>query len=199
MKTKNVPAETMKRIEGLEKKKADELTNIKQKLLESRTALSSAKDAIQNATERTDLKAYQDAKEKEAEAAAAIEMYEARYKQIECREYVTQKGSDEVIDQLLQYEADIAEEYVNAIAGPVAEIKKAHDDYIQSVQNAEHTIASWTGRIHHNYRAELTTFPDGTNISKVPVPVHQIPFTGCAESAVVGVFLDKLVEKKISE
>lgn len=193
MKTKNTPADTMKRIEGLEKKKADELAAIAQKIKESKEALTAAQAEIKNATERTDLTAYQDAKKKEAEASAAIEMYAARYTQLERREYVTTKDSNATIDALLEYEKDIAYEYMGNIGPAIVTIKKAHDDYMTAVKAAEYTIAEWTGRIHANYRSETTTYADGSNVSKTPVPVRNTPYLGCPESAVVGAFLDKIV------
>lgn len=199
MNTKNIPAETIKRIAGLEKKKADELEAIAQQIKENNAALSVAKEEIQKATESTNLKEYTAAKAKEAEASAALEMYTARYAQIERREYVTQKDSDAVIDALLQYEKDIADEFIKTIAGPIEEIRKAHADYIESVKDAEHTIKSWNKRIRANYRSETTRYADGTNISKTPVPVHVLPYTGCGESVIVGGFLDKIGTKIESE
>lgn len=199
MKTKNTPAETIKTIESLEKKKAAELAAIADKINENNKALAEAKKAKQNATESTDLTAYQDAKKKEAEANAAIEMYVARYTQLERREFVTTKESDETIDALLQYETDIAAEYIEAIAGPIAEIKKAHADYIGAVKAAEDAISAWTHRIHANYRASGTTYADGTNISKTPVPVRNAPYFGCEESRMVEGFIGKIGEKIKSE
>lgn len=196
MKTKDIPAETLKTINSLEKKKAADLAAIADKINESNKALAEAKKEKQNATESTDLTAYQDAKKKEAEANAAIEMYAARYTQLERREFVTAKESDATIDALLQYEADIAAEYIEAIAGPIFEIEKAHADYTGAVKAAEGAIADWTHRIHANYRSEHTTYADGSNVSKTPVPVHATPYLGCEESAVVGAFLDKIITKE---
>ena len=192
MKEKNIPAETMKRIESLEKKKAEELETITQKIKENNAALTAAKAEIQRATESTNLKEYQAAKTKEAEANSAIEMYTARYGMIERREYVTTKESDATIDALLNYEANIADEFIKTIAPAIDEIRKAYADYIESVKNTERTISAWTNRIHANYRSETTTYADGSNVSKIPVPVHQTAYTGCKESAVVGSFLDKI-------
>lgn len=191
MKTKNVPAETTKRIAGLEKKKADDMAAIAAQIKESETALTAAKKEKQNATERTDLKAYQDAKQKEAEATAAIEMYTTRYEQLDAREFVTTKDSDATIDALLQYEADIADEFIETITGPIEEIKKAHADYTGAVADTERVISAWTSRIHANYRSATTTYADGSNVSTSPVPVHAVPFTGCNEATLVGVFLEK--------
>ena len=199
MNTKNIPAETIKRIAGLEKKKADELEKITEQIRENNAALSVAKEEIQKATESTNLKEYTAAKAKEAEASAALEMYTARYAQIERREYVTQKDSDAVIDALLQYEKDIADEFIKTIAGPIEEIRKAHADYIESVKTTEHTIKSWNSRIRANYRSETTRYADGTNISKTPVPVHRLPYAGCTASAIVGGFLDRIGTKTESE
>lgn len=196
MKTKNIPAETMRKIDEFEKEKAAELEAIAQQIKEKNDALAAAKDEIQKATESTNLKAYTAAKAKEAEVSAAIEMYTARYTQIERREYVTQKDSDATIDALLQYEADIADEYIKEIGPAVETIRKAHADYMTAVKAAESTIAEWTGRIHANYRAEHTTYANGSNVSPVPVPVHGTPYLGCTESAIVASFLDRIGDEK---
>lgn len=192
MKTKNIATETMKRIEGLEKKKADELAEISKKIAENETALAEARKEVQNATESIDLETYQNAKKKEAETMAAIEMYTARYDQLERREYVTTKASDATIDSLLQYEEDIRKEYEEAIAEPIEQIKKVHADYLEAVRAAENTILAWTHRIHANYRAFGTVYANGSNVSTEPVPVHRIPVTGCKASSVVDSFLEKM-------
>lgn len=193
MKTKNTPADTMKRIEGLEKKKADELAAISQRVKERKAALAAAQAEIKSATERTDLTAYQEAKHKEAEATAALEMYSARYGQIQRREYVTQKDSDKVIDSLIQYERDIDAEFKEAIAEPLKQLKEIYGDYKASVYAAENAISQWTSRIRANYRAAGTTFADGTNISPTPVPVHRIRYNGSDDALAVGRFLEKIL------
>lgn len=199
MKTANKPAEILKRIEGLEAKKEAELTAITHKIQESNAALTKAKAEIKSATESTDLTAYTNAKAAAAEASNAIEMYTARYAMIERREYVTTKDSNATIDAILQYEADIADEYIKEIGPAVDTLKKAHADYMAAVKAAENTIAQWTSRIHANYRSETTTYADGSNVSKTPVPVRNTPYFGCKESAIVAGFLDKISDKIKSE
>lgn len=194
MKTKNVPAETMKRIESLEKKKAEELAAIQSKIDENTRALAAAEKEIKTATESTDLTAYQAAKQKKHNAAEAVEMYRARYSQLESKAFVTRKDSDGVIDNLLKYETDIEAEFKEAIAEPLADLKAIYKEYHDGVTAAETTIAAWTHRIHANYRSTGTIYADGTNVSPVPVPVHRTPFEGCKESALVKNFIDKLGE-----
>lgn len=199
MKTANKPAEILKRIEGLEAKKEAELTAITHKIQESNAALTKAKAEIKSATESTDLTAYTNAKAAAAEASNAIEMYTARYAMIERREYVTQKDSDATVDQLLAYEQAIATEYIETIGPAIDTLKKAHADYMTAVKAAENTIAEWTGRIRANYRSETTTYADGSNVSKTPVPVRNTPYLGCTESSIVAGFLDKIGDKIKSE
>ena len=194
MKTKNVPAETMKRINGLEAKKAEELAAIKSKVDENARTLAEAEKDIKAATESTDLTAYQAAKKKKHDAAEAVEMYNARYAQLEHKAFVTRKDSDATIDALLNYEADIEAEFIEAIAEPLADLKAIYEEYHDGVTAAETTIAAWTHRIHANYRSTGTTYADGTNVSPVPVPVRRTPFDGCKESAIVKNFIDKLGE-----
>ena len=194
MKTKNVPAETMKRIDGLEAKKAEELAAIRSKADENARTLAEAEKEIKAATESTDLTAYQAAKKKKHDAAEAVEMYNARYAQLEHKAFVTRKDSDATIDALLNYEADIEAEFIEAIAEPIAELKKILEEYTDGVTAAETTIAAWTHRIHANYRSTGTTYADGTNVSPVPVPVRRTPFSGCEESIVLENFLKKLAK-----
>ena len=194
MKTKNVPAEVMKRIKGLETKKAEELAAIKSKVNENAATLAEAEKEIKVATESTDLTAYQAAKQKKHNAAEAVEMYNARYTQLENKAFVTRKDSDATIDALLKYEADIEAEFIEAIAEPLADLKAIYEEYCDGVTAAETTIAAWTHRIHANYRSAGTTYADGTNVSPVPVPVHRTPFEGCKESVLVKNFIDKLAE-----
>lgn len=192
MKTKNVPAETMKRINGLEAKKAEELAAIRSKADENARTLAEAEKEIKAATESTDLTAYQAAKKKKHDAAEAVEMYNARYAQLENKAFVTRKESDATVDALLSYEADIEAEFIEAIAEPIAELKKILEEYTDGVTAAEATIAAWTHRIHANYRSTGTTYADGTNVSPVPVPVRRTPFSGCEESIVLENFFKKL-------
>lgn len=194
MKTKNVPAEVMKRVESLEKKKAEELAAIQSKIDEKARTFAEAEKEIKTATESTDLTAYQAAKKKKSDAAEAVEMYRARYNQLENKAFVTRKDSDGVIDNLLKYERDIEAEFKEAIAEPLASLKAIYEEYTGGVNAAERTIAAWTHRIHANYRSETTRFADGSNVSPVPVPVHVLPYNGCKESALVKNFIDKISE-----
>ena len=191
MKTKDIPAETMKRIEGLEKKKADDLAAISERIQESERALEDAEREIKSATERTDLTAYQAAKQKEADATAAIEMYSARYTQLESKSFVTRKESEATIDNLFKYEKDIEAEFIEAIAEPLARLKAIHKEYTDGVRAAERAIAEWTRRIKPNYRSATAIYADGTNISPVPVPVRNVPYNGSDDAELVGRFLDK--------
>lgn len=194
MKTKNVPAEVMKRVESLEKKKAEELAAIQNKIDENARTLAEAEKEIKTATESTDLTAYQAAKQKKHNAIEAVEMYRARYSQLENKAFVTRKDSDATIDNLLKYEKDIEAEFKEAIAEPLENLKAIYKEYRDGVTAAETTIDAWTHRIHANYRSTGTTYADGTNVSPVPVPVRRTPFSGCEESALVKNFIDKLGE-----
>lgn len=191
---KDIPAEVMKRINGLEQKKTEELAVIQSKIDENTRTLTEAEAEIKSATESMDLAAYQMAKKKKHDAAEAVEMYRARYSQLESKAFVTRKDSDGVIDSLLKYETDIEAEFKEAIAEPLASLKAIYEEYRDSIAAAERTIAAWTHRIHANYRSTGTKYADGTNISPVPVPVRRTPFEGCKESVVLKKFIDKLGE-----
>lgn len=190
-KIKNVAQDVQKRIVSLEKGKASELNAIQLKIDESKKSAVAAQRAMATATAATDLKGYQKAKAENGDALDALEMYQKRYAQLKENDFVTERESDSVIDSLLKYEEDLSAEYRENVLEPLTDLKAIHDAYEAAIKETEDVIRAWTNRIHANYRSETTTYADGSNRSKTPVPVRNTPYFGCKESLTIGNFLQK--------
>ena len=189
---KDVAREVLNKIDKLKADKLQELEIISGKATEAGERSLQADDAMKAAVAAIDEVGYAKAKNEKSLALAAAEMYSKRYEQLEQKQFVSEAESDRVIDSLLQYENALAADFESAIAEPIKKLRQLNETYLAAVREAETAIQAWTSDIHRNYRSESTTYPDGTNRSPVPVPVHTLPYTGCPTSAVVGGFLEKL-------
>lgn len=189
---KDIVKETQARIQELKDKKKAELEHIDNELKAAAQEYEAACKELKDATENTDIEAFGDAKKKQREAKNKKEMYSARYDQLEKKEFVSEEESDKVIDSLLNYEKELAEDYESKVAQIVEELEGIHTEYMARVAATENTIKDWTSGIHANYRSNVTTVysETGTNRAPYPVPVHYIPYTGCAKSASVNKFIE---------
>lgn len=193
---KNMAKEILDRIDTMLADRTAEIEAIKAKLAESEADVNKLKKQQRDAMERTDAAAYRKAKDAVAEAEAVREMYLERLDQIQTKEYITEEDSDAVINGLLAFEDDLADEYEKAIKVPIERLQKLHDEYIETVEQTEDALRRWTNEIHSYHHVEGTVFSDGTDRSAAPVPVHRMPYTGCDVSARVGRFLQNVYPRE---
>lgn len=190
----NYASEVKKRITELIKTRDASLIDIQMKLAESRAEVDKAKDAMDQAIFDADVKAFKKARAARDAAAEAVEMYEARYNQLQEHQIVTDADSESVIDGLLEYENDLSAKYLDDIADPIRKIMEAHQEYMDNVDETERVIKEWTNTVHANYKSYTGTIyrETGTHISPTPVPVRLTPYLGCKEAIAVGSFLNKV-------
>lgn len=191
MAKKNLITEIRERITDMQTTKANDLATVWEKKTQAETEKEAAELALKNATAVMDLEAYEEARAKKHKAQTAIDMYSSKHKQIETQEYISEEESNKVIDSILAYEEDLADTFrteLEKLLKPAAELLA---NYETDVRNAEETLRSWTDNIHANYRSMTTTYQDGTNRSPKPVPVRNLPYTGCKEAAILKTFLEK--------
>ena len=141
---KNVTAEVKEKIAALKHEKNAELAKISTELTAARAEKAEQQKALKDATEATNFEAYEKAKAGIGKASTKIEMLEARYSQIDKKEYLTEKESDETLDALDGYEKVLAEEYIKAIAEPLEIIANKTAEYKAAIRDAENTIKAWT-------------------------------------------------------
>lgn len=194
---KNVTAEVKEKIAALKHEKNAELAKISTELTAARAEKAEQQKALKDATEATNFEAYEKAKAGIGKASTKIEMLEARYSQIDKKEYLTEKESDETLDALDGYEKVLAEEYIKAIAEPLEIIANKTAEYKAAIRDAENTIKAWTYEIHANYRSKTTIYPDGTNRSKTPLPYRQTLFTGIPTSEMLETLVNNPTIKQI--
>lgn len=175
---KNVVKETQARIRDLKDKKAAELEHIDNEIKSAVLEYEEANKDMKAAMEITDVEAYGEAKMKQLAAKNKKEMYSGRYKQLADCEYLTEAESDRVIDALLDHEAEIAAAYEAEVKEILGTLKGIHEKYRDDVNEAEKTVATWTGQIHANYRSfGASSYLDAatgqrTDRSPHPVPVN---------------------------
>lgn len=183
------------RIKALKDQKAAELNKIMEQVHAYQAERAAAEAELKAAQAQMDVDAYADAKARISRADTGIEMYQNRFETLSALEYVSEEESDRVIDGLLEYEDQLAADFVAAIEEPVNKLRELYEAYTGAVSETEQTIRQWTAEIHKNYRSFAgTTYANGTNRAGFPQPVHLIPYIGCAESVVVKNSLDRLSE-----
>ena len=108
-----------------------------------------------------------------------------------------EEDSDKVVDSLLAYEAQLAADFKAAAAVHLKKLAELLKDYKAEVQDTENTLTSWQRDIHANYNTRGgSTYYDEftgqhTHRSPRPVPVHQMPYTGCDEAHRMEGYLEK--------
>ncbi len=195
---KQTPLQTVQtRIREMQEKKAADLAEIKEKQKEARTQIEAADLAMKEATEALNVEDYETAKANKQKWQTALDMYTERYKQIQQQELISEADSDKIVDSLLFYEEDLAEDFRRAIFPKLQELKKILWDYKDEVERTEKTLRTWETDIHANYNTRGTsTFIDPntgikTDRSAVPVPIHRTAYNGCKEAEILTTYLQK--------
>ena len=177
--------------------KAALLETIRQKQTEARSQIEAAALDMKQATEEMNVDSYEEAKNRKRKAQTALDMYNGRYEQISKQEYISEAESDSVVDSLLEYEKQLAEDFKAAAAVHLKKLAELLKDYKAAVRDTEDTLTSWQRDIHANYntRGGASFFDEftgqHTNRSPQPYPVHRLPYTGCAEAERMGNYLEK--------
>lgn len=185
---KTTPEEVRDRIQSLTEDRRKELEEIQARIDEEVAKARAAAAAIEKAVDALDVDAHMQAKEAEARAKTAIDMYRARREKISKRKYITEEESNRVIDSLIEYENELAKEYKKELAGILSTLDAATQKYQNAVTDAESTISAWTMTIHANYRNPSTTYQDGTHRAPQPQPVRFSP-RECAESNITAKYI----------
>ncbi len=193
MKTKNKAQEVNKQIIEMQKKKAADLLAVKEKETEARNALDAALLSMNEAAERMQLEEYKQAESDRKNAQTALDMYGNKYEQIQKQEYISEAESDKTISDLLEYEADIAEEFRTRLVEILKDAGALLKDYRAAVEEAETALNTWTQEIHSNYKSYSGTIykETGTSRSPRPVPVHNTMYIGCNEAVILKTYLER--------
>ena len=194
----NTAKEVKARIEKLVNDKTHSLSEIETARKKAEERQSIAKKRMKTAIEMTDADAYEKAKKEFSSAGNAVEMYTARFDQLNQKEFLTEEESDRVIDSLLQYEKDLEEDLIKSMEKPLKTIQKLCEDYTNNITETESAISAWTSSIHENYRRQGAIYQDGTNRSDIPVPVRVRPFLGCPTALITQSYLNKIKTNVIS-
>ncbi len=204
MAKQNTLQEVKSRMAEMTQSKLDQLEEIRNKQAEARAKFDAAGNDMKEATERMDLDAYAEARTIKHKAQTALDMYAARYAQIERQEYISEQESDKVIDSLLAYEEQLEEDFKGKASELLKALAAVHAEYMDAVADTEETISLWTSTIHANYNTRGRSHHIDPVTGEVhyrnerPEPVHLIPFLGCQEALQMGDYLKsaaKLIEE----
>ena len=111
MAKQTVLDEVKNRMKEMQDSKAAQLETIRQKQAEARSQIEAAALAMKQATEEMNVDSYEEAKNRKRKAQTALDMYNGRYEQIKQQEYISEAESDSVVDSLLEYEKQLAEDF----------------------------------------------------------------------------------------
>lgn len=186
---KKTPLTTTKeRIEEIKAKREVLVEDITARQAEARSQIEEASIAMKKATEELDAEAYEKAKGEKHKAQTALEMYNNRFSQIQKQELISEEESDKIVDSLLYYEEDLTEDFKRKLLTPLQELRSLVYDYLDEIDDIENVLKIWQEDIHANYNTRGgTMFIDKetgihTTRSETPVPVHRLPYKGCAEA-----------------
>ena len=197
MAKQTVLDEVKNRMKEMQDSKAAQLETIRQKQTEARSQIEAAAPAMKQATEEMNVDSYEEAKNRKRKAQTALDMYNGRYEQISNQEYISEAESDSVVDSLLEYESQLAEDFKEAAAVQLKKLAELLKDYKAAVRDVESTLTDWQRDIHANYntRGGSSYYDEATgkytHRSKTPVAVHSMAYTGCAEAERLQEYLKK--------
>ena len=197
MAKQNVLQEVQERMQTMQAKKVEDLATIYERQDEAKRQIETARAAQKEASERMDVRAYEQAKNDERKAKTALEMFTKRYNMLQTQDFISEEESDRTIDALLAYEVKLAEDFKQAIIEPLKQLAKLHKDYTDEVTAVEDTIETWTRDIHKNFntRGASSRIDEATGERTYradrPVPVHAVRYTGSYEATQLGEYLKK--------
>lgn len=183
--------EVREQIDKMLTERSGELERILEKQNEAREQLEKARKAEAEATAETNLDAYEAAKRDTQKAKTALDMYSARYAQLKTLDFISEEESDNVIESLLKYEAELEQGLKDAMAEPLKLLADLLNTYRQEVRETETVIKAWESNIHANHRNRTARYADGSNRSAEPVPVHMTVYRGCQEAGDLEKYLEK--------
>ena len=151
----------------------DELTMINQQV-------AAEDQAMKAATERMDVGAYEAAKQNRQKLLTRAEMYQARRNQVYQKELVSETESVEAIESLKAEAQALAVSFENKIEKALGGLREEYTKYMTEAGTIQRVASAWTGNVRANYLSDTTTYRDGTNRSKNPVPVRLHQSKGAA-------------------
>ena len=194
---KNTAAEVRKRIEEMLEEQTRQMDVIQERIEAERKAEAEARTTIEQAVADLDFDRNHEAKRALEQAIERRELLSKRVEMLRSRKLVTEEESDRVIDSLLQYEKDLAAEYVAGLSKILSQLEEITNNYDADVKEAEGVILKWTQQVFPNYRSETAMYQGGTtNRAPYPVAVHTTAYLGCDESIITKEFVKKLRSRK---
>lgn len=184
MKKENITAKMQQKMAELKEQRIREKGELGDKINEIKNSLSDVERKLQDAIRRTDLDAYQTAEADKNSLSAALKMYQSRLTQLDNLELIAENESDKLIDDLMEYESTLQEDFEKNIAPHLEALAALVIAYNKEIGDAETTLHQWTHQIHANYRTfgRMYQIDKETGQKKTrldhPVPVRQVAFIG---------------------
>ena len=177
------------------KNRADELDKIKTEREKALAEIAAHICAMNEATEKLDAAAYSKAKSKKNAAENAAEMYSARLDAVRKKEIVSEQDSDAFIDHVLSFEAETTAQYECEALGLLNELDALTTEYYSIIKDAKSVLATWTRRVHANYRDYLDNPGVRTIRRNKATDVHSVGYVGCDLYRRVAQFIKPTLEK----
>lgn len=197
--TKTAPPDIVKEVKEkiltLQANKAAQLADIRQRQAGADKRLAAANKAMNTAAEALDEMAYSKAKQDKQAARAALDMYKARFAQLQAKELCTEAESDSVISSLLEYESALNVKFKTELQSYLDQLQALSDDYHGKINDAEATLDDWQLNIHANYRTRSgctridPETGERTDRMEHPVKVHSVPYYGSQSAEALAEYL----------
>ena len=178
MKSKNVLTETKKKLDQIRAKKKRETSIVDDKLSKLRDEQGKLQKDQDQASDDMNLELYSEISEKLNIISTAVSMYEKKKASLSSITDITADESDKTIDALIDYQNDLACQFLSSLADPMAKIEKILADYDTDLADLRDTITVWQAEVDHPYRGGQV-----------------IPsFAGCGESILIRELVNRLRE-----
>lgn len=191
---KNVADIVLKRMETLLANRDLEIKKLEDLRAAAEAEKKNCQKLVEDAKDKMDLCAFQEARKKTQDIQDRIELYSARIGKIKNARMVSEEESDSIIDSLTAYEDDMAAEYELEAGKIIEKLRVMTDGYLGRVNETEKAIKQWTTLIHPNFRSSTTTV-NGSNRMDAPVPVHPIAYRGCGAAISASKFVDSYFQR----
>ena len=142
--SRNMVVEVEAKMNKLKSKKASELTSIEKKKSEVEKEILMVEKEMKEATENTDLVAYEKAKAKREKMESALEMYSGRCGQLMRQELISEKESREVLQRLVKYDEEIAVGFRKDMKEINDSLLAVIDNYLSEVQKIQRLYREWS-------------------------------------------------------
>lgn len=172
--------------------KTTRINEIDKKINDLSIELSEHHSMLAKAMDETNEKDFKKESRKISELEDTLLMYHTKKEQLSRNEFITEKESDAVIDNLLELQEENAIDYSKEIETHLHAILDISREYYKNMLDIESLITLWCNQVHANYNSRGKVVINGSTRLPYPTPVRTVSYQGCKEFSIIEDTLKKL-------